>query len=160
MSSCILKPIKKSPRNSSKKSPNKSSGFRKKRQAWTTEETDLLLDSVAKHGKKWAYIHKNYPLFKKNNRTQIDLKDKYRNLEITNIKYCVYSLENCSYCAAAKRLLDKNNLLYNDIKVDREEAKEVLKILEAYTNNYAYFPIIFYKKKFLGGFQELQKQLS
>ena len=156
MSSCILK----SPRNSSKKSPNRSSGVRKKRQAWTTQETDLLLDCVAKHGKKWAYIHKNYPLFKINNRTQIDLKDKYRNLEIANIKYCVYSLANCSYCADAKILLKKNNLLYNDIKVDREEAKDVLKMLEAYTNNYAYFPIIFYKKKFLGGFQELQKQLS
>jgi glutaredoxin len=152
--SCIPKPRKKS----AKKSPIRS--FRKPRQRWTEEETKLLIKCVEKHGKKWAYIHKNYPLFKKNGRTETDLKDKYRNLENAKIKYCIYSLENCSYCREAKKLLEKNNLPYKEIKVYRDDIKDILKILESKTNKYGYFPIIFYNKKFLGGFQELQKQSS
>ena len=152
--SCIVKSRKKS----TKKSPIRS--IRKPRQRWTEEETKLLTKCVEKHGKKWSYIHKNYPLFKKNGRSKIDLKDKYRNMENAKIKYCIYSLEDCSYCTEAKKLLEKNNLLYKEIKVYKDDIRDILKILESKTNKYGYFPIIFYNKKFVGGFQELQKQLS
>ena len=79
-----------------KLSLRKSKSPRRDRKLWTREETNLLLNCVDLYGKKWAYIHKNYPLFKRNERTQIDLKDKYRNLENGRYKYTIYSLDNCS----------------------------------------------------------------
>ena len=57
---------------------------RRKRNNWTNEEVNLLKDCVLKYGRKWSLLEKNFPLFKKNNRTQIDLKDKWRNILIND----------------------------------------------------------------------------
>lgn len=142
-----------------KLSLRKSKSPRRDRKLWTREETNLLLNCVDLYGKKWAYIHKNYPLFKRNERTQIDLKDKYRNLENGRYKYTIYSLDNCSSCFKAKELLKKKNLSYKEIPVKYEDKDKILKKLEEKTNNYRYYPIIFHKKKFIGGFVDLEKEI-
>ena len=57
---------------------NKST--RRKKNYWTKKETELLKDAVSNYGKKWSIIQQKNPEFKENGRTQIDLKDKWRNL--------------------------------------------------------------------------------
>ena len=57
---------------------------RRPRRYWTLEETNTLKEAVNKYGKKWSVIEKMFPIFKKNNRTQVDIKDKWRNLNISN----------------------------------------------------------------------------
>ena len=53
----------------------------KKRRQWSEDETETLKVGVEKYGKHWSIIEKIYPIFKKNNRTQTDLKDKWRNIK-------------------------------------------------------------------------------
>ena len=144
--------------NRLKKTVNKS--IRRDRKMWSAEETKLLIKCVNLYGKKWAYIYKNYPLFKKNDRTQIDLKDKFRNIENSKIEYLLYTQDTCSYCSNAKNLLDKKNILYKEIKVKYEDSNNIFKKLEKKTSGYKYFPIIFKKNKFIGGFNDLNKLLN
>ena len=47
---------------------------------WSQEETEILLKAVSTYGTKWAKILKNNPILIQNNRTNVDLKDKYRNI--------------------------------------------------------------------------------
>ena len=47
-----------------------------------------------------------------------------------------------------------------EIKVNYEDKDKIFKKLEKKTNNYRYFPIIFHKKKFIGGFVDLEKELK
>jgi glutaredoxin 3 len=142
-----------------KSPPRKSKSPRRDRQLWTREETNLLINCVNLYGKKWAYIHKNYPLFQSKDRTQIDLKDKYRNLENGQYKYTIYTLDSCPSCYKAKELLKKKNLTYKEIPVKYEDKDKIFKKLAEKTNNYKYFPIIFHKKKFVGGFVDLEKEI-
>ena len=233
----------------------------KKRRQWTEEETETLKVGVEKYGKHWSIIEKIYPIFKKNNRTQTDLKDKWRNIkgrksptkdfidlgentkEIIykeNIKkpkkskrvnkskskrvnkskskrvnkskskrvnkskskrvnkskskrvnkskskrvnkskskrvnkskrskskksqikidYTIYSIEGCPFCAEAKKLIRKNKLKYKEIKVNDKNKEKIYKKIDSKTDNYRYFPIIFKKNKFIGGFKELSDLLE
>lgn len=64
-------------------SPSKRSSpaRRRPRKLWTEKETEILKQSVDKYGVgKWAIIVRNEPIFTENGRTQVDLKDKWRNL--------------------------------------------------------------------------------
>ena len=48
---------------------------------WSEEETKLLVDLVDQYGKKWSQIHlQARNVWARNGRTQVDLKDKFRNL--------------------------------------------------------------------------------
>ena len=47
---------------------------------WSQEETEILLKAILTYGTKWSKILKNNPILVENNRSQIDLKDKYRNV--------------------------------------------------------------------------------
>ena len=48
---------------------------------WTAEETELLVKLVGEYGKKWSKIYDTSPSFwMRNGRSQVDLKDKFRNL--------------------------------------------------------------------------------
>ena len=48
---------------------------------WTADETELLVKLVGEHGKKWSKIYDTSPRFwMRNGRSQVDLKDKFRNL--------------------------------------------------------------------------------
>lgn len=135
---------------------------------WTTYETHTLKEAVNKHGKKWAKIYKEYPVFKLNNRTQVDLKDKYRNITRSKTprksrskclkkKYIIYGKNGCDYCKNSKDLLDKNCIKYIYVEIENDTQKEKLyKLIDDKTNNYRYFPIIFENGKFFGGYKELE----
>ena len=61
-----------------------NNSIKRRKNYWTKNETELLKEAVSKYGKKWSIIQQKYPEFKENNRSQIDLKDKWRNLEGRN----------------------------------------------------------------------------
>ena len=114
-------------------------------------------------------IQKIYPIFKNNKRTQIDLKDKYRNLTLRSPKskkqivtvdyeYILYGKESCIYCKEAIQLLKTRNKNYKYVEIKNDKQQETLyNIIDKKTNNYRYFPIIFKNGKFIGGYTELKK---
>jgi hypothetical protein len=61
---------------------------RKKRTYWTAEEVEALRAGVRAHGEgKWAAIHDaNKAIFAPRERTLMDLKDKWRNLERAKVR--------------------------------------------------------------------------
>ena len=188
---------------------------RRPKKYWTKEETSTLKLAVSKYGKKWCVIEKMYPIFKKNNRTQVDIKDKWRNLNrkksIKSIKYkniekdndygdneftfnktekspvrrkigsvrrksperrkigsvrrkspinepeyIIYSKEGCPYCNNAKNLLKSNKKSFKEIKITDKNIQKIYTEIDKKTKCYRYFPIIFKKNKFIGGFEELK----
>ncbi|SVD24662.1 uncharacterized protein METZ01_LOCUS377516 [marine metagenome] len=66
----------------------------------------------------------------------------------------VYMGPMCSYCDAAKRLLKRNNIPYNEINVALEEEKreEMLKK----SNGKRTIPQIFFNELHIGGYEELR----
>lgn len=51
-----------------------------KRRKWSPAMEQQLIDAVNKHGKRWAVILSD-PLFNFEDRTNVELKDKWRNIE-------------------------------------------------------------------------------
>jgi len=66
----------------------------------------------------------------------------------------VYMGPMCAYCAAAKRLLNRNNIPYKEINIALEEGKkdEMLKK----SNGRKTIPQIFFNGYHVGGFEELR----
>lgn len=67
-------------------------------------------------------------------------------------KIIIYSKANCSYCTAAKQYLDKNNLAYQEIRVDLdgEKLQEVQQLSGRRT-----LPQIFINDSPVGGYDDL-----
>ena len=59
---------------------------RRKKKFWRKDETELLIKCVDKYGKHWARIIKNNTIFIENGRTQVDLKDRWRNILLSRSK--------------------------------------------------------------------------
>lgn len=53
---------------------------RREKRNWTKEEVEMFKEAIDKVGTKWKKILDEYPVFEENGRTNVDLKDKYRNL--------------------------------------------------------------------------------
>ena len=66
----------------------------------------------------------------------------------------VYMGPMCSFCDAAKRLLKRNNIPYNEINIALEERKreEMLKK----SNGKKTIPQIFFNELHIGGYEELR----
>ena len=66
-------------------------------------------------------------------------------------KIQVYSTPYCPYCDAAKRLLNKKGLNFEEIDVSDPEKKQALKEKTGWRT----VPQIFINEKMIGGYQEL-----
>ena len=66
----------------------------------------------------------------------------------------VYMGPRCAFCDAAKRLLKRNNIPYNEINIALEERKreEMLKK----SNGRKTIPQIFFNELHIGGYEELR----
>lgn len=86
------------------------------------------------------------------NLASISLKNclKYKNFDN---KFTIYSIDNCMYCIASKKILNKYNIEYI------EKTKEDFNLLENKPNISTY-PIIYHKNNFIGGYTELEKYLK
>ena len=67
-------------------------------------------------------------------------------------KVTVYSGPACAFCDAAKRLLARNNIPYNEINVALEEGKMEEMIKKA--NGKRTIPQIFFDDQHIGGYDE------
>ena len=69
----------------------------------------------------------------------------------------VITKEGCKHCDNTKKLLHEKNI-EADIEVINDANKLVIyEEIDNITDNYRYFPMIFYNGKFIGGYTELQK---
>ena len=71
--------------------------------------------------------------------------------------YTIYTKSNCKYCILAKELLNNENFTVIDcdkyIDIDKDN---FLNFIKSLTNiDYKTFPIIFFDKKFIGGYSNL-----
>ena len=153
---------------------------RRKRKYWTEMETKLLENSVYKYGKKWALIEKNVPIFKQNGRTQVDLKDKWRNItkdsnrnsiqEYSKYEYNtdgggdyhikLFTKSGCGYCKLAKKLLDDNNLTYYETIITEKNRNQFINKLKINNIQATTYPFIFINNEFIGGYDKLKKKLK
>ena len=67
----------------------------------------------------------------------------------------VYSGPMCNFCDAAKRLLSRNNLNYNEIDISTKEGLRDEMTKRA--NGRRTIPQIFFDDKHIGGYQELRE---
>ena len=66
----------------------------------------------------------------------------------------LYTTSFCTYCNAAKKLLQQLNLNYEEINLDNQP--ELRQKLSAENGGYRTVPMIFVDGTFIGGFTELQ----
>ena len=66
----------------------------------------------------------------------------------------VYMGPMCGYCDAAKRLLKRNNIPYNEINVALEEEKREEMLNKS--NGKRTIPQIFFNELHIGGYEELR----
>ena len=66
----------------------------------------------------------------------------------------VYMGPMCSYCDAAKRLLKRNNIPYNEINIALEEEKREEMLNKS--NGKRTIPQIFFNEFHIGGYEELR----
>ncbi len=171
--------------DSERERPLAKGSRRRQRKLWTDKEVELLRQSVAKYGAgKWATIIKNEPSFSENGRTQVDLKDKWRNLTIKkspmrsshkgkspvrracrgrtpspmrSAEFTFYTIQGCGYCSDVKDMVTKAGRAFCEVKVTTKNQEEVYKVTDPLTKRYRYFPMIFRYGKFIGGYAELKK---
>ena len=70
-------------------------------------------------------------------------------------KVIVYMGPSCAFCDAAKRLLVRNNISFQEINISLEEGK-MEEMLEK-TNGKRTIPQIFFDKNHIGGYVELRE---
>ena len=70
-------------------------------------------------------------------------------------KVTVYMGPSCAFCDAAKRLLVRNNISFQEINISSEEGK-MEEMLEK-TNGKRTIPQIFFDKNHIGGYVELRE---
>ena len=66
----------------------------------------------------------------------------------------VYMGPMCNFCDAAKRLLKRNNIPYNEINIALEEGKK--EEMLAKSNGRKTIPQIFFNELHIGGYEELR----
>ena len=66
----------------------------------------------------------------------------------------VYMGPMCNFCNAAKRLLKRNNIPYNEINIALEEGKK--EEMLAKSNGKRTIPQIFFNELHIGGYEELR----
>ena len=66
----------------------------------------------------------------------------------------VYMGPRCAFCDAAKRLLIRNNITYNEINVALEEGKREEMLNKS--NGRKTIPQIFFNELHIGGYEELR----
>lgn len=69
----------------------------------------------------------------------------------------IYSKDNCPYCDKAKNLLEMKSISFEEHKLDKDFSRD--EILEWFPGVKT-FPIITVNKKFIGGYNELEKLLD
>ena len=72
-----------------------------------------------------------------------------------NNKFSIVSSNNCKACVDAKNLLKSNDYKFKELDITSDENDKYFNCVFQITRS-NYIPQIFYKKKFIGGYNELK----
>lgn len=80
--------------------------------------------------------------------------------------YVIFGLSTCGYCMEAKKFLNKHNIKYKYYPIDNFKELFFKVLSDASTvypelninKSHKTVPVIFYKKKFIGGYSDLIKE--
>lgn len=94
--------------------------------------------------------------------------EKLYNKINNNQDFIIFGLSTCRYCKEAIMLLKNKNIKYKNYYIDKYNNlffKVFQELSELYPNfnidkTHKTVPVIFYKKKFVGGYTELKKILN
>ena len=145
---------RKSPKKTAKsrrKSPKKASKSRRKSPKKTAK-------SRRKSPKKASKSRRKSP--KKASKFTLSTRDKIINTKLQGIDWFIVTMEGCGYCDQAKKLLETHKLKFKTQMLTKENQNKIYESIDSLTKKYRYFPVIFYKGKFLGGYTELKKKLE
>lgn len=65
----------------------------------------------------------------------------------------IYTKSNCSYCVHAKDFMKKNNIMFEEFKLDEHFNRDELKMKYPYATTY---PVIVIDGNYIGGFSDLK----
>ena len=79
-------------------------------------------------------------------------------------EYVIYTITGCGYCNEAKKLLNEKGKSFKNIVVDENNEKQLEEIkkimLKTEQPGYEYWPKIFQRRKFIGGFTDLREKFD
>ena len=78
---------------------------------------------------------------------------------IKGVEWYVFTMSGCGYCTKANKLLLEHNQHFMTYEVTKYNQKSVYDVIDSLTDKYRYFPVVFNKGKFIGGYQELSNML-
>jgi glutaredoxin len=165
----LPKSRRKSPTKSSKsrrKSPTKSSKSRRKSPVKNISEpvNKKLYNEVKKEAKTrfkvWPSAYASGWLVKEYKRRGGKYKLQKSSKFSTEKKWFIVTKEGCPSCIKAKDFLETKNIKVKYESYNNENKNVAIKKYSKKTNNYEYFPMIFYNNKFIGGFVDLEKKFD
>ena len=72
-------------------------------------------------------------------------------------EWFIITKKGCGYCDGAKKLLKKSGKKYHYRVITDKNKNSIYAQVDSLTGKYRYFPMIFHKGKFIGGFADLDK---
>jgi glutaredoxin len=87
-------------------------------------------------------------------------KDKIMDAKKDGIDWFIITMDGCGYCDEAKKLLKQHKLPFKTQMITEKNKDKIYESIDPLTKKYRYFPVIFYKGKFIGGFKELKQKLE
>jgi len=76
------------------------------------------------------------------------------------VEWFIVSMGGCGYCDSAKALLKKASMAYGTVELTERNMDAIYLSVDSMTGKYRYFPMVFHRGKFLGGYKELKKKLK
>ena len=112
-----------------------------------------------------AFVFKQQKTVQESSSQAQPIKNEFINELISSNEIVIFSKSNCSYCHKAKTSLDKHEKKFLSIEIDNnkncpnEDCARVIQDLILHTQMKT-VPQIFYKGKLIGGYTELEKEIS
>ncbi len=76
------------------------------------------------------------------------------------VEWFIVYMGGCGYCDSAKALLKKAGMAYGTVQLTEGNRDSIYLSVDSLTGKYRYFPMVFHRGKFLGGYKELNKMIN
>ena len=153
-------PKRKSPKRKSPKrrSPKRKSPKRKSPKRKSPKRKSPKRRSPKRKSPKRKSPKRRSPKRKSPKRKSPKRKSSFKSpRDIKSVEWYIFTINTCVYCNKAKKLLEDHNKSFISTEINDQNSKDIYNSIDALTDNYRYFPIIFHNGKFIGGYTELNK---
>ena len=97
---------------------------------------------------------------KRSRRRKSPMRDTLKK-KIKSADWFIVTMKGCGYCGDAKKILRSRGQKYKTIVLTDKNEKEIWAVTDKIAKKkYRYFPMIFRKGKFVGGYGELKEKYS